>query len=213
MGIPGLTSYTKQNVPVERVNLTERAQNLKQTIVLATDVSALAYHLGCNKQASFHTGGEYLQLAQATTKFVTDLRVRGIELSGIVDGLPSTDKRFTSLSRFYDSLNDQKKVMRQFEAYGRDASVFNGGGPFVKPLLMLETVLSALKACGVPLMRSQREADDLLAHSAKPGGPHHAILSNDSDFLVYATGPLILLDDINIVDPNPKPNDIVQMVK
>ena len=202
MGIPGLTSYAKKNVPAERVNLTARAVELEQTITLAVDVSALAYHLGSGRHASFHTGGCYSELAQATIKFVTDLRVRRIELRGIVDGLSSNQKSLTTLARLYDSLQDKKEVMRQFTTYGRKAGVFQGRGPFVKPPLMHETVLSALKQCGVPLIRAQREADDLLAHSARPdGGSCHAVLSNDSDFLVYDTGPLIMFGDINIVDP------------
>jgi hypothetical protein len=204
MGVPGLTSYAKKNVPSERVNLTARGKQMQQTITLAVDVSALAYYLGCNhKIVPFHTGGQYYELAEATTKFVTDLRTRGIELRGIVDGLASKQKSLTMLSRLYDSLQDRKEVMRQLTTYGRDASIFNGRGPFVKPPLLQETVLSALKSCHVPLIRAQREADDLLAHSARPyGGSCHAVLSNDSDFLIYETGPLIMFDGISIVEPN-----------
>ena len=205
MGIPGLTRYAKRNVTPERVNLTARAQELDQTITLAVDVSALAYHLACNRRAiPYHTGGCYQELANATISFVTSLRVRGIEIRGIVDGLTHWDeKSMTTLSRLYVALNDKKEAMRQFNTYGRQAALFQERGPFIKPPLMHETVLAALKQCNVPLIRAQREADDLLAHSARPdGGSCHAILSNDSDFLVYDTGPLILFDDITIADPN-----------
>ena len=204
MGIPGLTKYTRTNVTPERVNLTQRSLQLNQKIVLAVDVSALSYHLACNKRAiPYHTGGCYVQLAQATTNFVTQLRARGIELRGIVDGLAHEEKSLTTLSRLYDAFQHKKETMRQFTQYGRNASVFQNKGPFIKPPLLHETVISALKQCNVPLICAQREADDLLAHSARPdGGSCHAILSNDSDFLVYNTGPLILFDDITIVDPN-----------
>ena len=202
MGVPGLIQYVSRSVPHERVNLTALARDQPLgTITLAVDISGLAYHLYRANRLACATGGEYARLYRLARRFADGLQRRGVALRGVVDGIGDRAKLDTSRSRLEKAARDMFECVRRLRKHGTACAAL----PFVKPLLLVDVVVAALRDAGVVVERSFREADDDLARLARPGkGCCHAILSNDSDMLVYDTGPLVMFDDLQIAEePSP----------
>lgn len=205
MGVPGLLRVATTRVAPERVDLTRLAAATPSGVTLAVDVCALGYHLYRSLRIPFVTGGDFAALAVSVAQYVDGLRVRGVMLYGVVDGMRARGKRCTTKARLEKAAGDMLECVRCVHKFGAEATAFEGQGPFVAPPLMVATVVSALKQAGVHVERAAREADARLSYLARrPGGPCFAVLSNDSDFLVFdGSSPLIRFDDITMADPAP----------
>ena len=67
--------------------------------------------------------------------------------------------------------------------------------PPTPPLLAAQLKALVEHELGLPVLRTVGEADGVLAWGvAAPGSPYLAVLSRDSDFLVYAGGRLLPFD-------------------
>ena len=205
MGVPGLLRMATTKTTPERINLTTLASASGGSITLAVDVCALSYHLYRSMRIPFVTGGDYAALAVAVTNYVHSLRCRRVELYGVVDGMRESGKASTTRARLEKAAADMCECVRCVDKFGSHADAFDARGPFVPPPLMVAQVIGSLREQGVPVERASREADARLSYLARrPGGSCFAVLSNDSDFLVFdCCSPLIRFEDISLADPFP----------
>lgn len=141
-------------------------------------------------------GGEYRSLDEYITKFVKDLQALSIKLVMFVDGSKGSSRSTTERKletwkhRF---TQDQDRATRQLDALHRRCQVEEiRDTKNVRPVLLEVQIVESLIACGVEIVQCVAgEADYVIARNLQRRPQAFAVLSNDSDFFVFADCRLI----------------------
>ncbi|CAL1292477.1 unnamed protein product [Larinioides sclopetarius] len=203
MGVKGLLSLI-QKCPgaCELVSIEEIANDHKQRSgchpVLAVDGSNFipwfyAYRKDCLECIY---GGQWIQFKEALESFVLTFKNKGIRLVFIFDGTICEEK-----------LTEWAK--RRMDKYEEIASIFNDisqnrqekvrSNKHVSPALKLLAKF-ALKKLGIEVYQTDKQvdADNYIADYANKNEEVFAILSNDSDFIILDTKPVLSTNDLQI---------------
>eukprot|EP01138_Halocafeteria_seosinensis_P008939 gb/GECG01009136.1/.p1 GENE.gb/GECG01009136.1/~~gb/GECG01009136.1/.p1 ORF type:complete len:791 (+),score=82.58 gb/GECG01009136.1/:1-2373(+) len=236
MGVHGLTGWMRSCPQVF-----SEQHELEPGSRLVVDAKGLGYFLYTtetdpdNPPLDYLHGGEYAALYQRVVAFVERLRRSGIVPFFVVDGLPDPKKSATSQSRTEDcqaDLRELERILSLLQEHpsgnGQSATtrVLREFGPhkFVKPQLLLATVLTALVDSNVYVYRTRGEADIVIASLTSESKWKEAtnalcgngstvgedtlstspiyVLSNDSDFVIFDIPGVIPFADLQSYTEN-----------
>eukprot|EP00727_Mastigamoeba_balamuthi_P014356 m51a1_g9545 hypothetical protein (608) ;mRNA; r:853695-857563 len=185
MGVRGLSAWAQKCGAGERVDLVEEARAARARLggerpVLVVDGDALAYHLYLTRAVDWAAGGSYARLAAAAASFVSSLALVGFSTSVVLDGATP--------------------AIKLREAWDDICSRGSTGVMLPRLPVLAKTVLAeAMTRAGASVRFSLEEADRDAAHLCRTDPRCYAVLSNDSDFLVFDVPAYIPLDSMNLV--------------
>ncbi|KFM63826.1 Constitutive coactivator of peroxisome proliferator-activated receptor gamma, partial [Stegodyphus mimosarum] len=199
MGVKGLQYYIEQQCPdaCRYVSIAELAEEHKNRYncqpVLVVDGMALIYPL-YSTTLEWVFGGQWVQFVRKLENFMKRFSEIGVKLVFFFDGTVCSRKR-------------KEWVKRRISKYKQISSIFNGikanhSQPdkklFQLPSSMGTLTRFALKELGAEVYQTDTEADDVIAEYAATNNAAFAILSQDSDFIIYNTKPYLSLSHLDL---------------
>ncbi|GBM00798.1 Constitutive coactivator of peroxisome proliferator-activated receptor gamma [Araneus ventricosus] len=196
MGVKGLSSFVQDCPEACRFVSIEKMANDHQRAfgccpVLIVDGSNIIPWLYTYRKYSLESiyGGQWIQFREALKEFVLKFRSKGIKLVFIFDG-NNCEEKLAEWAR------------RRTERYKEIASIFNDISQNLQTKAIARTHVSAalkllakfaLKELGVDFYQTDKEmdADNYIADYANKNRAVFAILSNDSDFIIFDTKPVL----------------------
>ncbi|CAL1292482.1 unnamed protein product [Larinioides sclopetarius] len=203
MGVEGLLPLVEDCPEACRFVSIEKMANdhqrvLRYSPVLAVDGSNVIPWLYTNRRDFLESiyGGQWIQFREVLKNFVLKFQNKGIELVFIFDGTTCKDK----LSKWLE---------RRMSRYGEIASIFNDISRNFQEKAIARQHISralkrlakfALKELDVKMYRTDKEmdADKYIADYANKNRAVFAILSDDSDFIILDTKPVLSISKLRL---------------
>ncbi len=137
-------------------------------------------------------GGEYTSLKNYVSKIITDLRSLDIHLVMFIDGSKGSSQVGTKqkLDTWkFRHRKDVEKLRDLMDVLKGNHSIHDvSESAFVRPVLLEVQVIQTLKECKCEIVQcSTGEADFVIARNLQSREKAFAVLSNDSDFCVFAS--------------------------
>ncbi|XP_046370575.2 uncharacterized protein LOC124144991 [Haliotis rufescens] len=207
MGIRGLLSYCREHIPTcaDTIDLVEVARQRDGILILVDFFSfehLILEHFWrglsdmCHNPYLQFDGGEYKTIDAYLSKFVNDLKSLGIGLVFYVDGAKGSSYEGTK-----QKLETwQKRHMEEVQRLREITDMCQGKFPVehlhhearMRPVLLEIQVKNTLTACGCIVHQlPSGEADYVIAQELQTNQKALAVLSNDTDFLVFRNGAMI----------------------
>ncbi|CAL1292478.1 unnamed protein product [Larinioides sclopetarius] len=196
MGVKGLLSLVQSCSEACRfVSIEKMAKDHQCAFhcspVLVVDGSNIIPWLYSYRKYSLESiyGGQWIQFREVLKEFVLKFQSKGIKLVFIFDGNNCEEKM-------------TKWVQRRTERYKEIASIFNDISQNLQEKAIARPHISAglkilakfaLKELGIDFYQTDQEmdADNYIADYANKNRAVFAILSNDSDFIIFDTKPML----------------------
>lgn len=207
MGIRGLLSYCREHIPTcaDTIDLVEVARQRDGILILVDFFSfehLILEHFWrglsdmCHNPYLQFDGGEYKTLDSYLSKFVNDLKSLGIGLKFYVDGSKGSSYEGTKQKLETWQRRHKEEVQRLREITDMCRGVFPvehlHHEARMRPVLLEIQFKNTLKACGCTVQQlPSGEADYIIAQELQTNQKALAVLSNDTDFLVFRKGAMI----------------------
>lgn len=185
MGVYGLSSLIKtcMNSYTDHVDLTKGGINGDKTIIVV-DGNAFAYFYLIEEKDNMISAYscDYNRLSLKLISWIRKCQQANVELVFIFDGVINDDKLRVKLKRLSNQAIEVYQKVNYINHKTDDEPMprFNN----ILPLFMIDCIIEACNLCNVSTFIAKSEADQVLALFAKAINAT-AILSNDSDFLIY----------------------------
>ena len=195
MGVKGLTSFirTKYHSSIKFINLQEK---ISENSTIIVDGNSLLYFLYQESNLDWFNGGEYEKFSKFILNFLNFFEK--YKLLIIFDGCQEETKRRMKKKRStkyseWTKIIFKSKLNEKIE----DRDQFNHEKIFFLPILSLSVFLTCLKKLkNVIIEQSPFEADPYMAKKAYELKAY--VLSTDSDFMIYNTKGLIVMNEIEL---------------
>ncbi|XP_051869155.1 constitutive coactivator of peroxisome proliferator-activated receptor gamma [Pristis pectinata] len=198
MGVKGLQQFVDHTCPAVRVwvDLKEMAEQYKRSHpgrspVVVVDTLACLRHW-YTSEAWVH-GGQWREYLESLKYFVNAFSAAGIELVFVFDGVIEQKKRDEWIKR---RLRNNLEIEKIFQ-YIKTNACQPGREMFFIPSGLATFTRFALKSLGLNTMCSLKEADYEIASYARLNDAM-AILSQDTDFLIYDTKPYLSISNLSL---------------
>lgn len=196
MGVKGLLSFV-QKCPdaCKYVSIEKMANGHRLSFdcvpILVVDGSNFIPSLYANRNNSLERiyGGQWIQFKEILEKFVLKCKNIGIKLVFIFDGTTSEEKLPEWTKRRMDKYNEIASIFHQISLYLEENVVScNQGASTLKFLAKL-----TLKELGVEMYQTDKELDpdNYIAGYANKNKAVFAVMSDDSDFIIFDTKPVL----------------------
>jgi 5'-3' exonuclease len=167
------------------------------------DGHSLIYYLYKRKEneIDWTLGGEYSQFQQCLIDYISVWRDNGVKLCIVFDGCVEPNKLSTSLKRTEKKLRSCELLYSGYHPYTSRSFLLPAHTIFIAKYTLL-TMFS--DTCTV--IQAAYEADPLISKMAQ-SGEYNAIISNDSDFMIYQLPKnigYVTLECIQFVQPDDK---------
>ncbi|GFS56084.1 constitutive coactivator of peroxisome proliferator-activated receptor gamma [Trichonephila inaurata madagascariensis] len=188
MGVRGLQTFIEENCPdaCKEVSIEELAKNHKarfnvQPVLVIDGLNWLVsmYRLGDSVSVF---GGEWLQFARTLQFFIAKFKNIGVKPIFIFDGTVCESKRKTWVARRIRSYDAVLCIFEDFKECFRGES--DSGGI---PTMIDKLCCFIVKESGADAFQSNTEADFVIAKYAAEHKDVFAILSQDSDYIIFNT--------------------------
>ncbi|GBM32630.1 Constitutive coactivator of peroxisome proliferator-activated receptor gamma [Araneus ventricosus] len=200
MGVRGLQTFIENDCPeaCKYVSIQQLADEHRSRFncqpVIVVDGMSLLNRLYTNTSLEWIYGGQWLQFFNELERFISRFKSIGVKLIFFFDGTVCASKRDEWVRR---RLNKAETVASIFSIIKRYKSEPD------KKLFQLPTSMGllarfAVKELGADVYQTDREADDVIAEYALKQREVVAILSQDSDFIIYNTKTYLSLSHLDI---------------
>jgi len=186
MGVIGLTSYIKTSLTSYSDHI-DLSNNNKTIIVI--DGNAFAYFFLHEDELLSAYNCDYNSLSKRLFDWIIKFQKANVEIIFIFDGIINDDKLHIKIKRFSNQIEElhNKLVNINKNTYEKIPKFYN-----ILPLFMIDCIIEVCHSCNVRTFFAKNEADKILALFAKSINAT-AILSNDTDFLIYNMGNVGLM--------------------
>ncbi|GFR27623.1 constitutive coactivator of peroxisome proliferator-activated receptor gamma [Trichonephila clavata] len=200
MGVRGLQTFVEHGCPeaCKYVSIKQLADAHRNHIncnpVIVVDGMSLLNRLYNNTSLEWIYGGQWLQFFNELEKFIERFKSIDVDLIFFFDGTVCASKR-------------EEWIRRRLQKSTEVASIFstlkvNNNEPdrkfFQLPTSMGLLARFAVKELGSKVYQTDREADDVIAEYAIKNKEVFAILSQDSDFIIYNTKTYLSISHLNL---------------
>eukprot|EP01080_Neovahlkampfia_damariscottae_P003520 gene3520-6167_t len=195
MGVKGLTSFirTKYHSSIKFINIQEKIPE-QSTIII--DGYSLLYYLYQQSNLDWFNGGEYDEFSKYVLNFLHFFDK--FKLLIIFDGCQEESKRKMKIKRS-SKYSQWTKILFKSKLNQKidDRDHFNHERIFFLPVLSFSIFLNILKKLkNVEIEQSPFEADPYMAKRSYELKGY--VLSSDSDFMIYNTKGMIVLDEMEL---------------
>ncbi|XP_015905652.1 constitutive coactivator of peroxisome proliferator-activated receptor gamma [Parasteatoda tepidariorum] len=188
MGVIGLQYYIENKCPdaCKSVSIQRMADEHRRRFncepVIVVDGMALINRLYA-KNLEWIYGGQWLQFIKKLEEFISLFRSIGVRLVFFFDGTVCAAKRKEWVKRRVAKYQQIKSIFSNIHANHREPDQKH----FQLPTSMGTLTRFALKELGAEVYQTDREADESIVEYANNNRDVFAILSQDSDFIIYNT--------------------------
>ncbi|XP_062912684.1 constitutive coactivator of peroxisome proliferator-activated receptor gamma isoform X2 [Mobula hypostoma] len=198
MGVKGLQQFVDHICPAVRVwvDLKEMAEQYRHShpgrspVVMVDTMACLRYWY--TSEAWVH-GGQWREYLESLKSFVSAFSAASIELVFVFDGVIEEKKRDEWIKR---RLRNNQEIATIFQ-YIKATACQPGRDMFFIPSGLATFTRFALKSLGLNVINSLKEADYEIASYARLNDGM-AILSQDTDFLIYDTVPYLSIYNLSL---------------
>ncbi len=192
MGVRGLTTLLRQSICSfsQHVDLTSMAQDVGGIVTIVVDGNSFTYWMCINcfgGNACIDT--DYSELHRKTISWIDSCLLGQVHCIFVFDGPTNSEKfacRLNRMSKQVSSLNLAEDTLRAFNSQGMDTNFPGVQLQGVLPVLALQCVVQAIQQRDGIVLFADGEADKELVVTARRTCAV-AILSNDSDILLYSS--------------------------
>ena len=204
MGVEGLSSFLRKRAP-DAFTIVDRSKYRGKRLVFDISVWIYTYLRQAHRRAvrgvKVDTRGRYKEVVKSIFRMVESCLAEGVTPIFVFDGQPPPEKELTLAKRRDEKRDRQNKVNEVIRKWEETPAVERTRGQLAEVEKMLqsncslppedvENIRDFFTKLGVPCLRSLVQADDLCASLAIEGYAS-AVVSTDSDFLVYGVPHLI----------------------
>lgn len=162
--------------------------------VIVVDGMSLLNRLYTNTSLEWIYGGQWLQFFNELENFISRFKSIGVKLIFFFDGTVSASKRDEWVRRRLSKAETVASIFSQLQKFKCEPD---------KKLFQLPTSMGllarfAVKELGADVYQTDREADDVIAEYALKHTEVFAILSQDSDFIIYNTKTYLSLMHLDL---------------
>jgi 5'-3' exonuclease len=199
MGVKGLSSFlnSKFYTCIKTNNIQEKIPSNSTIIV---DGFSLLFFLYQKSNLDWLSGGEYFEFSNFVSNFLKYFE--HYKLVIVFDGCLEESKQQMKLKRSMKSVQWIKSIFKtKLNQQVDEHDYYSNDRIFFLPILGLHTFLNVLRRQkNVVLEQSPFEADPYMAKKAFEMDAY--VLTNDSDFMIYCTKGMILINelDFNVVE-------------
>jgi hypothetical protein len=194
MGVKGLSSFlnSKYYTCIKTNNLQEKIPSNSTIIV---DGFSLLFFLYQKSNLDWLNGGEYFEFSNFILKFLNYFET--FKLVVVFDGCLEESKQQMKLKRSVKSVQWIKSIFKtKLDQKVEDFDYYSNDRIFFLPILCFHTFLNVLrKQKNVVVEQSPFEADPYMAKKAFEMNAY--VLTNDSDFMIYSTKGMILINELD----------------
>lgn len=199
MGVRGLEKYFTKKcrrayVPVSIQEIAEEHRTIFSCEpVLVVDGMPVVNYLYERARLEWIYGGQWLQFQMILEDFIAKFKRIGVKLVFFFDGTIGADKRQEWIRRRISKYDVVDQIFTNIESGN-----FNPRGKFQLPTSMGTLARFALKLLKAEVYQTALEADSVIAEYAKENKEVFAILSQDSDFIIFNTKMYLSLDKLDL---------------
>ncbi|XP_059842505.1 constitutive coactivator of peroxisome proliferator-activated receptor gamma isoform X4 [Hypanus sabinus] len=198
MGVKGLQQFVDHICPAVKVwvDLKEMAEQYRcshpgrSPVVIVDTLACLRYWY---TSGAWVHGGQWREYLESLKSFVRAFSATSIELVFVFDGVIEEKKRDEWIKR---RLRNNREIATIFQ-YIKATACQPGRDMFFIPSGLATFTCFALKSLGLNVMVSLKEADYEIASYARLNDGM-AILSQDTDFLIYDTVPYLSISNLSL---------------
>lgn len=200
MGVRGLQSFIEtycseacKDVSIKQLADDHRSHTGSNPVIVVDGMSLLN-RLYNSSSLEWIYGGQWLQFFVELERFIACFKSIGVELIFFFDGTICASKREEWIRRRLQKSNEVATIFSTLKVNNKEPDKKY----FQLPTSMGLLARFAVKELGCNVYQTDREADDVIAEYAMEHNEVFAILSQDSDFIIYNTKTYLSLSHLNL---------------